>query len=98
MLVQSRLGRVDAHTHGVLSIGKLAAGQEGYYLAAVAHGAEDYYLGAGEVPGYWIGTTADQLGLEGRVATRRSSRSSRACHRRMGPFLAARIVGCRPWI
>ena len=67
MLVQSRLGRVDAHREGVLSIGKLAAGQEGYYLAAVAHGAEDYYLGAGEVPGYWIGTTAAQLGLEGRV-------------------------------
>src|SRR5438046_375314 len=68
MLVQSRAGPLDAHREGVLSIGKLAAGQEGYYLSAVAHGAEDYYLGAGEVPGYWIGTTAGEMGLEGRVA------------------------------
>ena len=52
----SRSGRVDALSGGVLSIGKLAAGQEAYYLSAVADGAEEYYLGAGEVPGYWIGT------------------------------------------
>ena len=51
-----------------MSIGKLTAGQEGYYLSAVAHGAEDYYLGAGEVPGYWIGRTAHELGLEGGVS------------------------------
>ena len=68
MLRVSRQGVVNAHREGVLSIGKLTAGQEGYYLAAVAHGAEDYYLGAGEVPGYWIGTTAGELGLEGRVS------------------------------
>ncbi len=64
----SRQAGVNAHREGVLSIGKLTAGQEGYYLAAVAHGAEDYYLGAGEVPGYWIGATAHELGLEGRVS------------------------------
>ncbi len=52
----------------MLSIGKLAAGQEGYYLSAVAHGAEEYYLGAGEVPGYWIGTGAAQLDLDGAVS------------------------------
>ncbi len=51
----------------MLSIGKLAAGQEGYYLDAVAHGAEEYYLGAGEVAGYWLGTGAGQLGLDGVV-------------------------------
>ena len=51
-----------------MSIGKLTAGQEGYYLAAVAHGAEDYYLGAGEMPGYWIGRAAHELGLEGGVS------------------------------
>jgi len=51
-----------------LSIGKLAAGQEVYYLQAVAHGAEDYYVGGGEVPGYWIGTGASQLGLAGGVS------------------------------
>ena len=35
----------------MLSIGKLAAGQEHYYLGAVAGGVEDYYLGSGEAPG-----------------------------------------------
>lgn len=51
----------------MLSIGKLAPGQESYYLGAVAHGAEDYYLGGAEVPGYWIGTGAEDLGLDGPV-------------------------------
>ncbi len=50
-----------------MSIGKLVAGQEGYYLSAVAHGAEDYYLAGGEVPGYWTGSGAAQLGLDGVV-------------------------------
>jgi conjugative relaxase-like TrwC/TraI family protein len=52
----------------VLSIGKLAAGSEGYYLASVARGAEDYYLHAGEAPGRWIGAGAHELGLAGEVA------------------------------
>ncbi len=51
----------------MMSIGKLSAGQEGYYLAGVAHGVEDYYLEAGEVPGRWLGTGATQLGLAGDV-------------------------------
>ncbi len=51
----------------MLSIGKLTPGQEGYYLSVVAHGAQDYYLDTGEVPGYWIGAGAAQLGLAGRV-------------------------------
>ncbi len=51
----------------MLSIGKLPPGQEGYYLSVVAHAAQDYYLDAGEVPGYWIGAGAERLGLEGRV-------------------------------
>ncbi len=63
----SRFGGLDAHRGGVLSIGKLTPGQEGYYLSVVAHGAQDYYLDAGEVPGYWIGAGAAQLGLAGRV-------------------------------
>ncbi len=58
----------DALSGGVLSIGKLAAGQEAYYLDAVAHGAEDYYLEAGEVPGCWIGAGSEQLGLDGVVS------------------------------
>jgi hypothetical protein len=51
----------------MMSIGKLSAGQEGYYLAGVAHGVEDYYLEAGEVPGRWLGTGAARLGLAGDV-------------------------------
>ena len=51
----------------MLSIGKLAAGQQGYYLNAVAKGVEDYYTGRGEVPGRWVGSGADEFGLAGRV-------------------------------
>ena len=48
-----------------MSIGKLAAGQESYYLNAVAPGVEDYYTGAGEAPGRWLGGGARALGLAG---------------------------------
>jgi conjugative relaxase-like TrwC/TraI family protein len=51
----------------MLSIGKLAAGGEDYYLEAVAAGVEDYYLGAGEAPGVWL-AGAEALCLEGEVA------------------------------
>jgi conjugative relaxase-like TrwC/TraI family protein len=51
----------------MLSIGKMGAGQEGYYLGKVAEGAEDYYSGEGEAEGYWLGDAADDLGLQGRV-------------------------------
>jgi conjugative relaxase-like TrwC/TraI family protein len=51
----------------VLSIGKLAGGQETYYLCAVADGVEDYYLGSGEAPGRWLGDGAARLDLTGRV-------------------------------
>ena len=50
----------------MLSIGKLAKGQEGYYLDAVARGVEDYYL-EGEAPGRWLGAGAALLGLAGEV-------------------------------
>jgi len=49
-----------------LSIGKLAAGQQSYYLNAVANGVEDYYK-RGEAPGRWVGSGAHRLGLAGRV-------------------------------
>jgi conjugative relaxase-like TrwC/TraI family protein len=52
----------------VLSIGKIAAGQHRYYEQQVAHGADDYYTGRGEAPGWWAGTGADKLGLDGRVS------------------------------
>jgi conjugative relaxase-like TrwC/TraI family protein len=51
----------------MLSIGKLGAGQESYYLEKVAEGAEDYYSGEGEAEGYWVGSLPALLGLEGKV-------------------------------
>src|SRR4051794_4307638 len=61
----------------VLSIGKLSAGQAKYYLDqaegrvdvvdSVADGLEDYYLGAPEARGEWIGAGARELGLTGAV-------------------------------
>ncbi|MEV4420170.1 MobF family relaxase [Patulibacter sp. NPDC049589] len=52
----------------MLSVGKLAQGQERYYERQVAHGRDDYYSGKGEAPGEWIGRGAERLGLEGRVS------------------------------
>jgi len=51
----------------MISIGKLGAGQERYYLDKVAEGAEDYYSGEGEAPGQWLGDGAEGLGLSGAV-------------------------------
>lgn len=51
----------------MLSIGKLGAGQETYYLEKVADGAEDYYAGEGEAAGRWMGDAAAELGLSGAV-------------------------------
>ncbi|MBA2304710.1 MAG: relaxase domain-containing protein, partial [Acidobacteria bacterium] len=53
--------------HPVLSIGKLMPGRADYYLGTVANGVEDYYTGAGEAPGSWLGASAPGLGLAGRV-------------------------------
>ena len=55
---------------GVLTLAKLAPGSESYYLDAVAHGAEDYYVGRGEAAGHWMGRGAALLALDGeRVAS-----------------------------
>jgi conjugative relaxase-like TrwC/TraI family protein len=51
----------------MVSIGKLGAGQQRYYINKVAEGAEDYYAGEGEAEGYGIGQAAAELGLSGRV-------------------------------
>jgi conjugative relaxase-like TrwC/TraI family protein len=51
----------------VLNIGKLRPGGEAYYLNSVAKGVEDYYLGPGEAPGYWLASGAQDLGLLGEV-------------------------------
>ncbi len=52
----------------MLGIGKLGVGQVDYYVDAVANGVEDYYTGAGEAPGEWMGRGATRLGLAGQVA------------------------------
>jgi conjugative relaxase-like TrwC/TraI family protein len=51
----------------MLSIGRLAAGGQAYYLATVASGVEDYYVGRGGAPGRWLGRLAVDLGVDGRV-------------------------------
>ncbi len=51
----------------MLSLGKLAPGQQEYYIDTVARGAEEYYTGAKEAPGQWVGAAAGRLGLEGEV-------------------------------
>lgn len=51
----------------MLSLGKLAPGQQQYYLDTVARGAEEYYTGAKEAPGQWIGAASRHLGLAGEV-------------------------------
>jgi conjugative relaxase-like TrwC/TraI family protein len=51
----------------MLSIGKLGAGQEGYYLDAVTKGIDEYYTVRGEVPGRWAGSGITGLGLAGQV-------------------------------
>ena len=52
----------------MLSIGKMVARSEDYYLHTVANGREEYYTGSGESPGYWLGEGARRLGLDGEVA------------------------------
>lgn len=51
----------------VLSIGRLAAGQENYYLDAVAKGREDYYV-RGELRGRWAASSTALVGLAGTVS------------------------------
>src|SRR5262245_43210713 len=51
----------------MLSLGKLGYGQHQYYLDTVARGAEEYYTGAKEAPGEWIGSAAPRFGLSGEV-------------------------------
>ena len=50
----------------VLSVWKLAHGQEDYYLDAVAQGVEDYYVG-GEAPGRWIASSDRHARPRGQV-------------------------------
>src|SRR5215210_6738678 len=85
----------------VLSLGKLATGQAGYYLdqahgslsraQSVASGVEDYYLGGPEADGLWMGSgcTAPSAASRCRacwpVSIRRPALLSAAYSRRAGP-------------
>jgi conjugative relaxase-like TrwC/TraI family protein len=51
----------------MLSIAKLRVGQEAYQLSGVAQSLDDYYTGAGEAHGQWLGGSAAHLGLVGQV-------------------------------
>jgi TrwC relaxase len=53
----------------MLSIGAVAIGSGGYYVAGVAEGLEDYYLPEGdrEAPGEWFGRGVLGLGLSGEI-------------------------------
>jgi TrwC relaxase len=51
----------------VLNIGQLRKGGELYYLNSVTRGVEDYYVGSGEAPGYWLASGAKNLGLADAV-------------------------------
>lgn len=52
----------------MLSIGKLGLGHYAYYEQSVADGREDYYAGAGEDQGRYIGRGSEALDLTGEVA------------------------------
>jgi conjugative relaxase-like TrwC/TraI family protein len=53
----------------VLSLGKLAAGQQQYYEQEVARGLDEYYSGEKEAPGQWMGQATGRLGLKGEVGS-----------------------------
>ena len=49
------------------AVWKLRVGAEAYYLSQVASGLDEYYTGAGETPGVWVGNGVESLGLVGEV-------------------------------
>src|SRR4051812_19927761 len=74
----------------MLSVAKLAVGQERYYLEAagdrvdaaesVGEGREDYYLDPSEARGRWVGGGAAQLGLAGAVGAEQLRRLLAGVH------------------
>ncbi len=73
----------------MLSIGKVGPGGAGYYTNQVARGAEDYYLGAGEAPGRWVGAGVGLLDLDGEVDDTAFARLLDGCDPRSGKRLVA---------
>jgi conjugative relaxase-like TrwC/TraI family protein len=79
----------------VLNIGKLLRGREHYYLDKVARSQEEYYTGAGEAPGQWIGTAAAELDVAGEVSEVGLQRALSGTHPTTGARLAAPPRGYR---
>ena len=81
----------------MLSIGKLAARHQDYYLHAVAAGVEDYYLGSGEAPGRWLGPGAARLELS-RQGRRGGADGGvrRSCHGSDKALTRARTASAPP--
>ncbi len=93
----------------MLSIAKLGAGGQRYYLdqakarvdhrESVASGVEDYYLAAPEAPGVWIGAEAGRIGLAGRIVTDDTLHHALSWsdpltgHELAGPVSRARVPG-----
>ena len=51
----------------MLNIGRIRPGGADYYVGEIALSAEAYYLGHGESPGRWVGSLAEEMGLQGDV-------------------------------
>src|SRR4051794_32853036 len=74
----------------MLSIGKLATGQERYYLdqaksrvdrvSSVSSGIEDYYVQGAEPDGVWIGAGRSAVGVDGAVTAAQLRRLLDGCH------------------
>jgi len=79
----------------MISIGKLGAGQENYYLEKVAEGAEDYYSGEGEAQGEWMGDGAEELGLFGEIDPKQLTAMLTSHNPATGEPLGLRAVGGR---
>src|SRR3954447_26797610 len=90
----------------VLSLGKLATGQAGYYLdqahgslsraQSVSSGVEDYYLGALEAAGSWDGACAGAHGLRGTVGSEELMRVLAGEHPVTGEPLGRVVPNRRP--
>lgn len=78
---------------GVLSIAKFSSAPDpaAYYLEVIANERDDYYLGAGEAPGRWVGAGAASLGLSGEVVPD----ALRAVLEGRGPASGESLVGWR---
>lgn len=69
LVIYARLGEGESimWRRRVLNIGLLAPGAGEYYIGEVATSAEDYYAGRGESAGRWVGSLAQEIGLQGQV-------------------------------